>query len=474
MNVFKKKSVYLAVAAGLGSVGVMGAASAVNVNPNGLGEVLIYPYYTVNGSTDTYLSVVNTTNSAKAVKVRFTEGKNSREVLDFNLYLSPGDVWTGAVVADATTGNPKLVTSDKSCTSPAIPAAGQSFVNYAYSGAVSEGIVDNGGDGEIQTLDRAKEGYFEIIEMGVITNAAVAAAVTHTSAGVPADCAMVQSVAMDMSATLGGANAVAAPSGGLAGTATLMNVANGTDAGYNPVALASFSDLNIWAIPGSIKPDLQNVSPATSVVYKAGGVVSSSWTNATADAVSAVLMHNTLVNEFVLDTATASGTDFVVTMPTKRYYVPVSVAGATANAPFTKSFYTGGACEPVTISLRDREEGPYDTPATVDFSPRPIGVTVSGPTLCWESNVVTFNNSNLLSSANSSNVSTTFQNGWATIDMSAGHSMTSVNGDVYVGLPVTGFAVQSFKNGNVGGVLSNYVGNFDHKGTTSINGSTAD
>jgi hypothetical protein len=25
------------------------------------------------------------------------EGRNSREVLDFNLYLSPYDVWTGAV-----------------------------------------------------------------------------------------------------------------------------------------------------------------------------------------------------------------------------------------------------------------------------------------------------------------------------------------------------------------------------------------
>jgi hypothetical protein len=70
----------------------------VSVNHDGLGQALIYPYYTVRvvptgliGSDAAYnslLSVVNSTASAKAVKVRFLEGKNSREVLDFNLYLS--------------------------------------------------------------------------------------------------------------------------------------------------------------------------------------------------------------------------------------------------------------------------------------------------------------------------------------------------------------------------------------------------
>src|SRR4030067_1419351 len=120
MNVFKRKSVYAAVLAGLGAVGVAGTASAVHINPDGLGQVLIYPYYTVRAGNDTYLSVVNTTASTKAVKVRFLEGKNSREVLDFNLYLSPYDVWTGAIVV--TTNGAKLVTADKSCTTPAIPS----------------------------------------------------------------------------------------------------------------------------------------------------------------------------------------------------------------------------------------------------------------------------------------------------------------------------------------------------------------
>ena len=47
MNSFQRKSLYTALA-GVGALGVTGAADAVNVNPNSLGQVLIYPYYTVN------------------------------------------------------------------------------------------------------------------------------------------------------------------------------------------------------------------------------------------------------------------------------------------------------------------------------------------------------------------------------------------------------------------------------------------
>src|SRR5215510_14367564 len=122
MNTFKKKSLYAAIA-GVSALGVTGAAQAVNVNPDGLGQVLIYPYYTtrVDGAGNAYgtlLSVINSTGSAKAVKVRFLEGKNSREVLDFNLFLSPFDVWTAAILPDAATGGARVGTVDVSCTLP--------------------------------------------------------------------------------------------------------------------------------------------------------------------------------------------------------------------------------------------------------------------------------------------------------------------------------------------------------------------
>ena len=49
----------------------------------------------------------------KSVKVRFLEGKNSREVLDFNLFLSPFDVWTAAVSATGA-GGAKATSADNS------------------------------------------------------------------------------------------------------------------------------------------------------------------------------------------------------------------------------------------------------------------------------------------------------------------------------------------------------------------------
>ena len=88
MSTFKQKSLFAALA-GLGVLGVVDSAQAVHINQDGLGQALVYPYYTVRATASgnayvTALSVVNTTASAKAVKVRFLEGKNSREVLDFS------------------------------------------------------------------------------------------------------------------------------------------------------------------------------------------------------------------------------------------------------------------------------------------------------------------------------------------------------------------------------------------------------
>jgi hypothetical protein len=97
MITFKQKALFAAIAAA-GALAATGAANAVYVNNDGPGQALIYPYYTARDGASSLLSVVNTTVDAKAVEVRLLEGKNSREVLDFNLFLSPYDIWTGAVI----------------------------------------------------------------------------------------------------------------------------------------------------------------------------------------------------------------------------------------------------------------------------------------------------------------------------------------------------------------------------------------
>jgi len=112
--------------------------------------------------------------------------------------------------------------------------------------------------------------------------------------------------------------------------------------------------------------------------------------------------------------------------------------------------------------------------------------------LYWGANVVTFNNSSVLGSSNQENIPVNFENGWLQIKFSntninvfngqkdgnnvihptASQSLTSVNGDTYIGLPTIGFMVQDFINQNaVPGVLATYGGNFNHKYTTSITNS---
>jgi hypothetical protein len=488
MNTFKRKSLYAALA-GVSALGVTGAAQAVNLNPDGLGQVLIYPYYTTRADAGgnaytSLLSVVNTTSSAKAVKVRFLEGKNSREVLDFNLFLSKHDVWTAAILPSST-GGALVGTLDKSCTLPPIPSGGQNFVNFAYSGSNS----DKGGT----SLDRTKEGYVEIIEMATFaTDSTTSQIVTHVG-GVPGQTGIRTGTAYtcaDLTDSQASSNATSVQ-GGIFGGMTLINVNDGTDFTEDAVALDNYIKLgfNIYNPAGSILPDLQQAFDPVSQVLANGSVYTSSWTFGTADPVSAVLMHSNVMNEFVLDAGTKSGTDWVVTFPTKRYYVNVG----TGNAPklFQRNFnQTDGSCDDVTLAIYDREERTTSTP--IGFSPPPPTQTNS---ICWEANVVTFNNSNVLGSVNVANIPTSFQDGWLnlgfptgisgalpqvhelinttnTLITNIGFSTSSGNTVTYIGLPVVGFAVQTFSNGTllVGGVnvLSNYGGNFIHKYQTIV------
>ena len=113
----KKNSLTTAIIAGVAGVaGLAGVAHAVNLNPDGIGQVLLYPYYTTNGGNSTLITVVNTADVGKAVKVRFLEALNSKEVLDFNLYLSPYDVWSANITLEG--GEPGIWVGDRSCIAP--------------------------------------------------------------------------------------------------------------------------------------------------------------------------------------------------------------------------------------------------------------------------------------------------------------------------------------------------------------------
>lgn len=112
----------LAAVVGPASGPVDGTSPATRwqANPAGIGHVNLVPYYAVLGGFDTYLNLSNTdTRNGKAVKLRFRAADNGDTVFDMTVLLSPGDQWAAAITRDTTTGLPRLVHGDKTCTLPA-------------------------------------------------------------------------------------------------------------------------------------------------------------------------------------------------------------------------------------------------------------------------------------------------------------------------------------------------------------------
>jgi hypothetical protein len=525
----KRNSLTTALLAGLaGAAGIAATANAVNVNPDGIGGALIYPYYTVNKGNTTLISVVNTTSQVKAVKVRFLEGRNSREVLDFNLYLSPFDVWVGAVVpanaADANSGG-VLISPDRSCTVPAIPSGGFPFVEFAYTGAV----IDHNATQlpRYSTRERTREGYFEMIEMGVVNAGTPQAnAATHNLAGFPANCAALVAAWLpggSWASTNGAAN-ISLPSGGLYGSASIVNVAEGVMYSYDAVALEGFYT-NTTA-PAALHTDPSRVDPQLGAADNGGGTAQSvvfgtaptflpiidNWgpVNAPAganggwDAVSAVLMHDNIYNEYLTDASLGATSEWVVTFPTKRAYVdPLFLGSTTPRRPFSNIFSANqtrpGACERYSIGLWDREERtPQGISTIIPSPPPPVDPLI--PVLCYEAQVVTFNQTLTevsagfrsqtanLGSRYAENIPANSGPGGipAGTPFTAGHARLTFNfttlpagqqrmtnpgsGNQYNGLPVVGFWTQRVINASAGGagVLANYSGTWEHKYSRNI------
>ena len=525
MNSFKRKALTCAVLAGLG--GVATTAEAVYRNPDGTGTVLIYPYYTVNtaggpagtgNSFNTYISVTNTTSQAKVTKVRFREGRTSAEVLDFNLYLSPNDVWVGALGPQGTAADsPAIIVGnfETSCTYPAIPAGGEPFKNTAYTGG-NDALPGTG-------LDRTREGYVEIFDMGTLTGA-LATNVTHTGIGAaPPNCS-----AMRRTLTAAEIATLTSPTGGMYGEATLINVVSGSSIGYKADALEAYVSGQYYSDVSTVLPQLGlNASPV-SLVLANNRAVADTWAglpSGGARAVAAVFMHANVLNDYVLDSGTRSNTDWVMTFPGKHEFYPTP----TPVAPYTAVLGTSGACEAVTFTFFDRDEQ-STVPPPGGFSPQSGGTGGPGSsTLCWESTVVSIRNGQAHTSASdiatndprsgvlgSKNVravsvlsSPVFAAGWidmaftganalAGIGSAAGSHLTApvsavapfsvgvavsatgvqtLSVHTFFGLPVTGFMVNSRANssiactlpaGGTGNCSGNYMSLFGHSYRTRI------
>lgn len=502
----KKNILSLAVATSVAGAAVT-AQAAMYLNPEGTGQVLLFPYYNAQNGNETSMHIVNTSaTEAKAVKVRFLEYVNSQEVLDFNLYLSANDHFSFTIYQKGDGG--AIVTTDNSCTVPELGTGSgdfggeqevladgaikrvQPFVNYAYGVGTSADSY--------ATIDRTLAGHVEVIEMGVLEDAGgtgfnPASYATHGSDGVPANCAAlvsawsttagVEGTWLDSDTALSEDIGVTAPTGKLYGVANMLNNSDAAAYGMEASAIANFwrETVSHHEAPGDKFPSLAQ-GDYQSIIQNAGASTTLTYTDTTRiDAVSSLLMAKSIANDVMADPGLAGETDWVVTFPTRRYYVDLTTARLPFTDPYVGSGTTTGAgptssCEEVTIDQVDREESITDPGSDgPQFSPEPPpGEDPDKPVLCYETNTIAING---VSALNAEPGTDTVADvaislpwtpdqpaGWQAITFDDANKLTDASNKVLNGLPVIGFAAFEYTNGT-----KNFGFVSDHK--TMITGS---
>lgn len=458
-------------------------ATGLSANASGVGSILLVPYFTTQNGNATLLNILNTdTSNGKAVKVRFRGASNSDDVFDFQVYLSPGDVWSASVSQDATTGRSTLVTNDKSCTLPA---------------TITNSLFQTNRVSATGAANQTREGYVEIFNMADIVSAGnndqgtgttlaaptvnpLYTAIKHVSGVAPCTPAVMNLLVNDPQAyisaggygatgtaqaaptsTTAAANITAQglglsyPTGGLAADWTIINVASTTTYSgqakavgltggtlgnlvffpQTDAAISSFAGTGNGAVAAA-GVDVLTADPLlrkTGVIYTSGTVVNTSAgfgtvnqsgtaptnsgqtyvaaTSATgyianpvitaanydqpdlstpyvaanignpqaqATNLTAQLATATVTNEYLTNPALAAATDWVFSMPTRRYHTAYaySYAGTTGNGQvFTDYSFTGatGVAGAAVGTLF-----PTFTPSNTSVTTS----TTSGPQIC--------------------------------------------------------------------------------------------
>lgn len=397
----KKNVLALSIAAMIGGLGFAGAASAAVLSgtagnvltvddatpannlltaanatglefaEGGVGHMLLVPYYSAQNGNMTVLHVVNTdTKNGKAIKVRFRGASNSDDVLDFQVFLSPQDVWTAAVSQGAD-GVAQIVTADNTCTVPRLnPGQPQSFVttrvnpNSDKAEQTREGyveifnIADISGEkkwgskgnqfSELYTLTKHKSGVAPCSDGGTNWSAleqiaiedhteitAVAAGFDTPTGGLAGDWYIIN---VPQTTTFsGGATAVRATSAAAVTRGNFVHFPqdDGAVAGINNfTADPLFRDVNVVDVKGNnaatIVPALEAGNydlPDLSTPYLAlTAPIAATDPLDQAVALTSALAVQSVSNQYTLDEPIQAKTDWVFSMPTRRYSVAANYA----------------------------------------------------------------------------------------------------------------------------------------------------
>ena len=519
----KKNVLALSIAAMIGGLGFAGAASAVVLNgtlvPNaatlgatnatafeltngGVGHNLIVPYFTAQDGNMTVLHLTNTdVKNGKAVKVRFRGAANSDDILDFQVLLSPGDVWTGAVTAGAD-GVAQLTTADGTCTVPKLTkGVAQSFDTRRLQGSLSAADKAAG----------TREGYVEIFNMADIPDldvygapagkSALFKAIKHVGGVAPCTASVIDTALLETNYTEATAAAAgfATPTTGLMGDWYIINVAKTTTFSGGATALTAVSAPGVAGrgnfvlfpqLSASVgAPDAFTADPAlrtvaanastTKTVLGALGALPAGYTlpvveaayydlpdlstpylapantpiTAAGAAIQAELLTKQLsvksiTNQYANDASITAKTDWVFSMPTRRYSVAMDYRAAAPVRVFTPGivngatafFYTGNtAVDAGKIcvnsdgqSFFDREETTKSSGAV--FSPGSVDKT----RFCGETSVLSFADAGTsvlgATVARQDTGSSAYVNGWSVISTNNGGAGLPILGSSFIKL----------------------------------------
>ncbi len=464
---------------------ISAASFAVNLSNNGYGEAIILPYYTVNNDLNTLITINNSNDQGKAIKINFREGKQGVAVLSFNLYLAPQDIWAAALVSVQSTqmnhqgeDSAAILFNDTSC-APYL-FSGQEFLPFAIDTVSPD-----------TDLVRSRDGYIEIFEMGELDPNSGLGLALNDSPNLPRDCEQILTAHENgiWNESIGGdlTEQILPVAGGLSATVSIIDVAEGVLFSMDGVTFENFyrEDIQPHTAPGIFNtPSLADASNS-SIFVNQGEIIESEWTFGY-QAVSALLMKNKVSHFYDLNPHVAGKTESVFTFPTKRFYYDQS---GFPLAPFTAQYEVGeGACENTTLSVKDRESvdnycelvpldlqtcGGGGTGTLPPFDPNPFK-------FCYATSMLEFklenspinDRSDILGAANRFTVPA-FDSGKVDIELSQSVdslvSQTTQSVTTFTGLPFIATNFQKYTNAAAApGLLAQYGGTNEIKYTRKV------
>lgn len=321
---------------------------ALHIPETKSGQALIFPIFTVDSGWATLVTITNTTDVGKAVRVRLRGARVGRQLFSMNVYLGPRDSWSSAIFDPygALDGPASIATEDDTCTYPALKYNDTLPLDWSgrpYVRLHAQQPLDHLLDGREQAHNfvsienETRNGYIEVIEMGVLSGHAAGWAATR-------DCdSVLGSWERSDSESWGGdaSENILKPTGGLRGNFVLIHAVDakalsGEATAIDGLMIDQEHSNYLNESPSIATGEFQGQVNTASVVTVDGERVVTNWERAI-DAINAVLMANELTTSFNFNQMSLAE-DWLFTFPTKPAILSTDLMGV---APFTIRYGQG-------------------------------------------------------------------------------------------------------------------------------------